>query len=130
METCGIRDNNMIKIILDTNFVVIPFEFKVDIYSEFERIIDAKYKLIFPKICEAELEKLKYGKAALKLLKQKNVEFVDISLTKSIDDSILEYAKKEKCIIATQDKELKKKALKEGLSVITLRQKKYLWVVS
>ena len=33
------------KIILDTNFLMIPSMFKVDIFSEIERICDFKYEL-------------------------------------------------------------------------------------
>ncbi len=120
----------MKKIIIDTNFATIPLQFNVDIYQEFSRIINEKYELFFPKICLEELKKLKYGKAALEMLKMKKVIFKDIEFNKNVDNSILQYAKNKNALIATQDKELKKKALKEGLSVITLRQKKQLWVVS
>ena len=30
----------MLKLVLDTNFLMIPLEFKVDIYSEFDRLFD------------------------------------------------------------------------------------------
>lgn len=119
----------MKKIIIDTNFAIIPFQFKIDIFQEFQNVVEGKYKLLFPKICLDELKKTDYESEALKLLKNKNVDFVDISIKKNVDNSILEYGKEKNACIATQDKELKKKALKEGLCVITLRQKKYLKVI-
>ncbi len=118
----------MKKIIFDTNFAVIPFQFKVDIYSELDRIIDEKYEILFLNICTDELKKLKFGNAALDLMKKKKVKFIDTDLIKNVDNTILNFAKKENAIIATQDKELKKKALKKGLKIITLRQKKYLTI--
>ena len=119
----------MREIVIDTNFATIPFQFKVDIFQEFQKIMESEYFITFPKICLEELERLKYGKPALKLLKDKNVKIVDIEKIKNVDNSIIEYAKSKKAMIATQDKELKKKALKERLCVITLRQKKYLKVI-
>ncbi|MCD6575913.1 MAG: nucleotide-binding protein [Nanoarchaeota archaeon] len=116
----------MKKIIFDTNFAIIPFQFKVDIYSELSRVIDEEYEMYFLNAATSELEKLKFGKAALELMKQKGVRFVDFPIKNGIDNTILEFAKKENAIIATQDKELKRKASKEGLRTITLRQKKFL----
>ena len=116
----------MIKLIMDTNFAVIPFQFKVDVYAELSRMIDEPYEICFLNFCIEEIKKLEFGDAALKLMEQKGVKFIDAERNGSVDDSIIDFAKKEGCIIATQDKELKKKALKENISVIFLRQKKYL----
>jgi rRNA-processing protein FCF1 len=116
----------MKKIILDTNFAIIPFQFKVDIYSELNRLIDEKYEVYFLKAAIPELEKLRYGNAAIELMKQKGVNIREFPISRGVDNTILEFAKKEGAIIATQDKELKKKALKENIKVIFLRQKKYL----
>ena len=116
----------MKKIIFDTNFAIIPFQFKIDIYSELDRLIDENYDIYFLKAAIPELKKLKFGTAALELMKQKNVKFIDFPINKGVDNTILEFAKKEDAIIATQDKEIKRKALKYGIKIITLRQKKYL----
>jgi len=45
----------MAKIILDTNFLLIPGNFKVDIFSEIEKIVNFKYELI---ILDKSLEEL------------------------------------------------------------------------
>jgi rRNA-processing protein FCF1 len=116
----------MEKILFDTNFATIPFQFRVDIYSELNRLIDEKFEILFPKICIAELEKLKGGKGSLELMEKKGVIFADIPKARTIDDSILNFAKAKGCTIATQDRELKKKALKNNLAVITLRKKQFL----
>jgi rRNA-processing protein FCF1 len=116
----------MTKIVLDTNFVTVPFDLWVDIYAELDRIIDEKYELVFPKVALKELEKLKNGKMALQLMKRKGVKVVETPRAKSVDDAILGYAKAQKAILATNDAGLRKKALKNGLAIITLRAKKYL----
>ena len=114
------------KIIFDTNFGIIPFQFNVDIYAELDKIINGKYEIIFPEFCLKELKKLKFGDAALELMGKKGVKVVDIPFSKNIDDSIIKFAEKESIIIATQDKEMKEKALKKNLAVITLRNKQFL----
>ena len=35
----------MIKVILDTNFLMIPYKFRVDIFSELTRVCNFSYKL-------------------------------------------------------------------------------------
>ena len=116
----------VVKIIMDTNFVIIPFLFKVDIYSEITRLVDEKYELCFPDICEAELAKLKECKASKALMETKNVKIIKVDRIKNVDNSIIEYAKKEKSIIATQDQGIKRIAKQENLEILTLRSKKYL----
>ena len=49
----------MIKILLDTNFLVLPFELKVDIFSEFERIIDEPFKVYTLSTCLGEVKKVR-----------------------------------------------------------------------
>ncbi|HDQ59691.1 MAG TPA: hypothetical protein ENN30_00690 [Candidatus Woesearchaeota archaeon] len=116
----------MKKIILDTNFCIIPFQFGIDIYSELQNTMQQQYEIVFPKIALKELEKLKFGGAALELLKKKSVKLVDVPVMKDVDSSILEYAKKENAILATQDLGLKKKAKENKVEILVLRQKKYI----
>jgi rRNA-processing protein FCF1 len=44
----------------------------------------------------------------------------------TVDDSLIQLAKKNDMVIGTTDSELRKKARNEGLKVIYLRQKRYL----
>ena len=118
----------MIRIVLDTNFCLIPFQFKIDIFSEFERLIDEEYRLMIPFACIEELRTKKFGIAAIDLLEMNNVFVIDAPPAKTVDDRVINLALKEKAAIATQDMELKRKAKKEGLQIVTLRQKKYLTV--
>ena len=141
----------MKKILLDTNFLLIPYQFKVDIFSEIDRIILEKYQICIldktidelNKIIRDKEQKLKNRLAAtlaLQLVKAKDVKIIKTKLSnksekgfevqkelqrqdKSVDDIIAEL---KGYIIATQDILLRKrlKHLKKG--IITLRQKKYL----
>lgn len=143
--------------LLDTNFLFVPLQFGVDVYEAIPRVMEGKSRMILLSGVEDELaDKIargkgnlvsKHGKAALKLVNGKvkdniveKMEFdqipgvpVDdyiIHAAKSIQDSPGKYngVVANGIFIATNDKGLKKKALKAGLRVIVLRQKSQLMV--
>ena len=108
----------MKKIILDTNFLLIPTKFKVDIFSEIDKIAHFNYKLF---IIDKTIDELNWiiedkkskskdkecAKIGLQLIKAKNVGKIK-SKEKYVDDAIVEEADKD-TIVATSDKELKKR---------------------
>ena len=123
----------MKRIIIDTNFLMIPLQFRVDIFSEFNRICGFNYKLFIFEQSVNELKNIiadqsgkdrKAAQFALKLIKLKNIGTIK-SEQNNVDRSILDNVNND-TIIATQDINLKKELLKKGASVIILRQKKYL----
>lgn len=123
------------KIILDTNFLMIPGELGIDIFSQIDDLMQEPYKLCVMKGTNEELKKLiaksKNTKESLNaklgyiMLKQKNLKTLTGS-SDNVDDSIVEYAKNHQVIVATQDKELAKRLKEENVKTIALRQKKYL----
>ncbi len=127
----------MKKIILDTNFPILPFSMKVDIFSEIARIMHEPYEIVLLEEVENELHKIireqkgkhkDSAKAALRLLeakdvkKEKGLKSQDNSKT-LVDDIIFDLADKS-TIIATQDKDLKARLKAKGIKVIYLRKKK------
>ncbi len=123
----------MIKIILDTNFLMIPFKFKVDIFSEISRLCNFNYGLHVYQSSLGELRKViaeqkgidkKSAQFALKLIALKNIRIIE-SEDKDVDSLILENLEKDS-IIATLDIALKKKLLDLNAPVIILRSRKYL----
>ena len=88
----------MKKIIIDTNFLLIPLQFKVDIFSEIDRICHFNYELsIFEKSIE-ELKNIikkqsrknkKAAQFALNLIKLKKIHTIK-SKQKDVDSLILE----------------------------------------
>lgn len=119
------------EIVIDTNFFIIPFQFNVDIIEELRNKLPL-YKLVTLNLVIGELEGLKNDKGktslnaslALKLVKSSNIEIKDVSLEKdeTVDDALLRVSK----VLATNDKELKSRAKEKGISVVYLRQKKYI----
>lgn len=121
----------MKQIILDTNFLLIPAQLKVDIFSEIERIIHEKYQLCVLASTLRELEVIaekgkQKEKAQVKLtkalIKTQNIKIVSGDQGKGVDDQLVDLSK-EGYTVATQDIALRRR-IKQN--VILLRQKKYL----
>ncbi|MBI4143575.1 hypothetical protein HY487_01680 [Candidatus Woesearchaeota archaeon] len=123
----------MKKVIIDTNFLMIPYKFRVDIFSEINRICNFNYKLFIMENTVEELKSIvknqagrdkKAAQFALKLIGLKNIETI-ASKENDVDSAILSMAGKD-TVVATLDGFLKNQLFEKEASVIVLRQKKYL----
>ena len=125
---------NSKEIVIDTNFFMVPFQFNVDIITELENLLPS-YKLTTPSFVINELKGLKRnnkGKIrlnanlALKLVNTSNIEIKDISLldNETVDDGLIRVSQ----VLATNDIDLKNRAKNNGITIIYLRQKKYIAV--
>jgi rRNA-processing protein FCF1 len=119
------------RVILDTNAILMLFEFSIDLESELTRLL-GKYKIIVPKPIYNELiflsqegkgQKRVNAKASLDLVKK--YEIIDID-AKDADESVLILAKKTNGVVVTNDRELKKRLKKNSISIIYLRGKQKL----
>lgn len=123
-------------VIPDTNFLLIPGQFGVDIISELNRILDVKFEIAVPNIVLDELnviERKAKGKdlmavrMAKKLAEMFNVIEIGKFGEKPTDEQIFEFAvKNSNVVVCTNDKLLKKKLRERGIPVVYLRQKKIL----
>ena len=122
------------EVVIDTNFFMVPFQFNVDVITELEKSLPS-YKLTTPSFVINELKGLKKnnkGKTrlnanlALKLANSSKIEIKDISLleNETVDDALLRVSE----VLATNDIELKNRAKDKGITVVYLRQKKYIAV--
>ena len=122
------------EVVIDTNFFMVPFQFNVDIITELENTLPS-YKLTTPSFVINELKGLKKnnkGKTrlnanlALKLANSSKVEIKDISLleNETVDDALLRVSE----VLATNDIELKNRAKNKGITIVYVRQKKYIAV--
>tara|TARA_Y100000310_G_scaffold333670_1_gene411680 strand:- start:57 stop:449 length:393 start_codon:yes stop_codon:yes gene_type:complete len=126
------------KILLDTNFLIYCTKQKVDYLKEISKIINGKAELIALSSMISELERFssktkklkdkKSAELALKILKNyiKKKKIRVLKTDKSPDSAIKELSKKEKnIIVATADRELKKK-IKGKTRILSIRQKRKL----
>ena len=127
---------------LDTNFLMLPYSRRIDIFSEIERIVRVPHRLVLVPGTIQELEKLakeekgahrRAAKMALAIAKAKNLPVLDSkqkdlymannSKDVIVDDIILGLASKD-VIVATQDKELKKAVMGKGAGIIFAKKSK------
>jgi len=112
----------MIKVILDTNFLIYCAKEKLDYPEEISKILNEKFVLVVPRQVINELIKLSQDKLkkvsgkdknacflALQLLKFYNIEIIELD-ERSVDLAIIKLAKEnEKNIVATLDREMRYK---------------------
>lgn len=110
------------KVILDTNFLLAPFQFRFDVLAELERLLDVKYDLYTTEGVVSELKGLKIAKGAVSLAE--SLPKIGSS-GKNVDEELLALASKN-TIICTNDKILIEKLKNKGAPVIYLRQKTHL----
>jgi rRNA-processing protein FCF1 len=117
-------------VILDTNFIAIPAEFGIDIFSEAELLLERRLKFILLQSVVQEIEVKadeKNFRVAKALFDRCSIEEVSSSLNMlPVDDQLLEYTISINGILATNDRELRRKARKKGVPVLFLRGKKRL----
>jgi hypothetical protein len=109
-------------------------QFPLDLVEELERTLPS-YKLLIPSPVMYELEKIKKrskGKnriaasIALKIAKSPPFQGKKLELSQGemVDDALLRISK----VLCTNDRELRIKARKMGITVVYLRQRRYLAV--
>jgi len=113
-------------VVLDTNALMMPYQFGINIEKELNRLLGI-CRIIIPRTVVEEMERLaeeegEVGRAAklgLSIIKKKGFGLVETE--NKGDDGVIETALKMDAAIVTNDKELKKKAKKYNLPVIYLR---------
>ncbi|MHC1631810.1 MAG: type II toxin-antitoxin system VapC family toxin [Methanotrichaceae archaeon] len=120
--------------LLDTNALMVPEQIGVDIFAELERL--GYRQFLVPSPVLKELKALSSfansGKdrlaAKIGLDLANRCEFLDAS--GEADQILMELALKQDAAVFTNDKDLKKKLSSSGITVIHLRQRRYLEIVS
>jgi rRNA-processing protein FCF1 len=123
------------QVILDTNFLAVPAQFGVDIFSEIERVLERRVEFVLLESTVKEIE-LKGGLGAGKtdakvfriakdFIQRCTVVKVPEALTAMpVDDQLLEYAILVKGALATNDRELRTRSRERRVPVLLLRGKK------
>lgn len=124
----------MQKVIIDTNFFLMPLRFGIDIFEQIQHKVGQEAIFFIMQGSMSELKKLleapkeadrKAARFGLKLLKAKGLKTLAHPLDLDVDSAIVDLAGND-YIVATQDMELRKKLKQRGVKVIYLRQKKYI----
>jgi len=114
------------KVIIDTNGLMIPGQFGVDIFSELERLGFDSF--LVARASVKELENIyTHGRGRHKRAAKIALELLDrctiIEKEGKADDIIAEMAVEEKAAVLTNDAELKKRLFNRGVTIVYLRDK-------
>ena len=120
-----------LKIILDSNALFVPIQFKIDIFEELKKVVNMNYEPILLSPIRRELEKLakeatpklrRNASYALKLAEK--CKLVDIAGESVFpDDIIVDVAQQWRCPVFTNDRALRKRLRNINVPVIYVRQK-------
>ena len=126
-----------ISVILDSNFLMIPAKFPIDIFEGLEKALNQRVEAIVPSPVYDELKRVSATKSikqarqareALKLAEKLKIIEVKPRPREQIDDVILRLASEWGCPVATNDAELRKKLKEKSIPVVYLRQRSHLEV--
>lgn len=126
----------VILVVVDTNFLAVPAQFNVDVFTESEVVLEQQVDFVILNSVVEEIRTLidtakgrnkRAFKVALELVKNCRVVEVEENLsTMNVDDQLVEYTCSVQGVLATNDKELKERARAKGVPVLLLRGKKRL----
>lgn len=124
-----------LKVILDSNFLMIPSEFHLDIFSELDKILNRKVQKIIISPVYDELERIsvtgdpkhrRQAELALKLIARFEITKIKSDINEAVDDLILRLAKEWQCPVATNDRKLLRKLRSSNVPIVYLRQRTHL----
>jgi rRNA-processing protein FCF1 len=128
-------DSDPVKVVLDTNFFFVSLQFNVDVFEELENLLNRNFSPVLLSSTQKELQGLaqssspkqqKQAQLALSLVEKCHFVAVEKGLAETYDDVIVRVAADCKYLVATNDRELRRRLRKIGVPVIFLRQKGYL----
>jgi len=121
-----------LKIILDSNALFVPLQFRLDVFSELERLLNRRFELVLLSVVKRELELLaekgtpkmrRDACCVLKFAERLRLVEVDASVSALTDDVIVGVASEWGAAVFTNDKVLRKRLRDISVPVIYVRQK-------
>jgi len=121
-----------LKVILDSNFLLVPSQFKLDIFEGLTSLLNQSYEPILLSTTLHELQRMasegapklrKQTQVALKLAEKCRLVNVQRRTKETNDDVIIRVALQQKCTVATNDSALRRRLRDISIPVIYLRQK-------
>ncbi|MHA2003013.1 MAG: type II toxin-antitoxin system VapC family toxin [Candidatus Thorarchaeota archaeon] len=126
----------VILVVVDTNFLTVPFQFNVDVLSESRMVLEQRVEFVILRSVLNEINKLAEtargsNKRAFRIALElaENCKIVDVQdpiSEMAVDDQLIEHTAQVGGVLATNDKELRARARDRGIPVLLLRGKKRL----
>jgi hypothetical protein len=124
-------------VVLDTNFLLVPFQFKIDILRELDYLIDVSHRYVISSKTIKELKKIgesigKDGMAARLAIKLVDASRMKIDIIESdeyVDRWIEDYAIANNAIVCTNDSRLRKRLRDLDVKVVSMKSRSRLGYV-
>ncbi|KAF5056065.1 PIN like domain protein [anaerobic digester metagenome] len=121
-----------VRVLLDTNALLMPAQFGVDLYDELLALFGDFEPIALEEVV-GELSGLARGRgrdaAAARVglaLVRRSTVVPSGSTAEGVDNRVIEYARREGCTVVTNDRELRNALLREGVDVVSMRGQKTL----
>ncbi|MFA7198272.1 MAG: PIN domain-containing protein [Methanoculleus sp.] len=120
------------RVLLDTNALLMPAQFGIDLYDELMGLFGDFEPITLDEVV-GELSGLARGRgrdaAAARVglaMARRSTVVPSGSAAEHVDDRVIEYARREGCVVVTNDRELRNALLHEGIDVVSMRRAKTL----
>ena len=120
------------KVLLDTNALLMPAQFGIDLYDELMNLFGDFEPVTLEEVV-GELRGLTRGRgrdaAAARVglaLALRSTIVPSGSAADRVDDRVIEYARRERCTVVTNDRELRNALLREEIDVVSMRRQRTL----
>ncbi len=132
MKTEPCHKRQILKVILDSNALFVPLQFKIDIFEELKRLLNTNFELVLLSPVRRELERVaekespkmrKIASYALKLAEKCKLVEVNEKTVMCVDDIIVKTAHEWKSPVFTNDRQLRKRLRDINVPVIYVRHK-------
>jgi len=125
-----------VKVLLDTNALTMPAQFGIDLYDGLMALLGDFESITLEEVV-GELSGLARGhgrdaaaaRVGLELARRSRI-VPSGSSAESVDDRLIEYARREGCIVVTNDRRLRNDLLREGIGVVSMRKERTLELIS
>lgn len=130
-ETHTQRRREPLRVILDSNFLITPAEYHIDILQEIPRILGRSVEPVVPSEIHREIKQIslqagKRSSLALTLMKKCKLVDTEINEDERVDDAIVRLAQEWGSPVATNDQALRRRLRSLGIPVLSMRGKKRL----
>lgn len=121
------------KLLVDTNFLLVPVRFKLDVFEETQNAVNDIVEFYVSSRVLDEIQVLKNRSKGnfvrqLKLAEKlaENCIVIEDNSRTMVDQSLVDLALDHDMVLGTTDAELRQKARKAGVKVVYMRQKGFL----
>jgi len=122
----------MFRVVLDTNFLVLPLEEKIDVLAQMRELLGVRFtpimlleslEEVLDKCTSPKPSERRLFKSALSLLDNIAIESSGLS-EGDVDERILKFSIRQQAIVATNDKKLRRELRSMGVTVLYFREGK------